>query len=297
MIDAGLRRSPLQPYFTERTAGLLAVLAYHDIERPDNFARHLDLLKQVMTPVGLDDVLAAWAGEPMAPRSVLVTFDDGHPSVLDHAAPLLAERGIPAVAFVVADLVGSEEPFWWAEVEHLIRRGGQAESLQSVAPDEAVRHLKGLPDRDRRAVVHELRESVGGERLRQKNLELTDLRLLESAGVEIGNHTSTHPCLDMCDDSTVTAEIVDSHKRLTGLLAHEPRAFAYPNGNWDQRAETMLGSLRYSAAFGFDHRHARAGGPSLRISRLRVNSSTSMDRFATILSGLHPAIHRARGGR
>jgi hypothetical protein len=33
----------------------------------------------------------------------------------------------------------------------------------------------------------------------------------------------------------------------------------------------------------------------MRLSRLRVNSDTGLDRFALILSGLHPTLHRARG--
>ena len=38
-----------------------------------------------------------------------------------------------------------------------------------------------------------------------------------------------------------------------------------------------------------------APGHPLRLSRVRVNSDTSLDRFAIILSGLHPALHHARG--
>jgi hypothetical protein len=33
----------------------------------------------------------------------------------------------------------------------------------------------------------------------------------------------------------------------------------------------------------------------LRLSRLRVNSDTSLDRFDTVITGLHPALHHARG--
>jgi len=298
LIDAGLRRSPMQPYFAKRTAGLLAVLAYHDIDRPENFARHLDLLLRVMRPIGLDEVLAAWAGEPLPPRSVLVTFDDGYRSVLDHAAPMLAEREIPAVAFVIANLLGSEEPYWWVEIEHLVRCGGRSNKLQSIpTPHQAVLHLKRLPDDARREAIHELRATASGQRLRQQQLKPGELGQLEVAGVEIGNHTFSHPCLDTCDDATVAAEIIESHKRLTETLGREPRAFAYPNGNWDPRAENQLSNLCYSAAFLFDHRHARPGSHALRISRLRVNSTTSIDRFAAILSGLHPAVHNARGGR
>ena len=35
-----------------------------------------------------------------------MTFDDGHRDVLDVAMPMLRERGIPAVAFAVAGLIG-----------------------------------------------------------------------------------------------------------------------------------------------------------------------------------------------
>jgi hypothetical protein len=50
-------------------------------------------------------------------------------------------------------------------------------------------------------------------------------------------------------------------------------------------------------AFLFDHRLAPLPlREPLRISRLRVNSDTSTDRFRIILSGLHPTVHRVRGG-
>ena len=82
----------------------------------------------------------------------------------------------------------------------------------------------------------------------------------------------------------------------TDALGHAPRTFAYPNGDWDGRAEEALADAGYEAAFLFDHR-ANPATPRhpLRISRLRVNSTTSPGRFATIVSGLHPALHRARG--
>jgi hypothetical protein len=81
-------------------------------------------------------------------------------------------------------------------------------------------------------------------------------------------------------------------------LGRLPRAFAYPDGAWSDEAARVLESRGYEAAFLFDHRRARIpGGDRWGVSRLRVNSTTSLDRFATILSGLHPAIHHLRGRR
>ena len=81
-------------------------------------------------------------------------------------------------------------------------------------------------------------------------------------------------------------------------LGRRPRAFAYPDGARSDEAARVLASHGYEVAFLFDHRRARVpGNDRWGISRLRVNSTTSLDRFATILSGLHPAIHRLRGRR
>jgi len=52
----------------------------------------------------------------------------------------------------------------------------------------------------------------------------------------------------------------------------------------------------YSIGFLFDHRAGPLDPPdAMAISRVRVNSDTNPDRFATIVSGLHPTIHHARG--
>lgn len=112
----------------------------------------------------------------------------------------------------------------------------------------------------------------------------------------VGNHTMTHPCLPRCRDDKAAEEVERAHRQLTKAIGHPPRSFAYPNGDWDERVERLLAEVGYEAAFLFDHRHNPAmPRHPLRISRLRVNSTTKLDRFATIVSGLHPALHHARG--
>jgi len=50
--------------------------------------------------------------QPIPPRSLVLTFDDGLPSLLTHAAPVLAEHGFMATTFVVTGLVG-RPPDWY----------------------------------------------------------------------------------------------------------------------------------------------------------------------------------------
>ncbi|MEV0535064.1 polysaccharide deacetylase family protein [Kitasatospora sp. NPDC050463] len=298
-VDAVLRNSPIQPLFRLAATRRLAVLAYHGVDDPRAFALQMARLVRIARPVSLARVeQAVRSGRPLPARSALVTFDDGDRSVLTEALPVLTRLRIPAAAFVVTELIDTDRPFWWSEAAYLASHGGRARSLAGCAPGAVVRRLKTLPDGDRRTALAELRESARTPAPRQEQLTRHDLLTLHRSGVAIGNHSAGHPCLDQCDDATLYDEISSSHHALTGWLdGEEPTAFAYPNGNVDQRADAVLRRLGYRVGFLFDHRHDRLlPGHPLRISRLRVNSTTSRDRFDTILSGLHPAVHRLRGG-
>jgi peptidoglycan/xylan/chitin deacetylase (PgdA/CDA1 family) len=76
---------------------------------PDVFARQLDRLSNDgWSFVDLERFLDAVAGGVMLPaRSILLTFDDAYLDLLTAACPILSERGVPAVAFAVADHIGA----------------------------------------------------------------------------------------------------------------------------------------------------------------------------------------------
>ncbi|MFE2413603.1 polysaccharide deacetylase family protein [Kitasatospora sp. NPDC059408] len=291
-----LRFAPVQPVFRARAAQRLAVLAYHGVTDPGSFGAQLDRLRRLATPVSLAAVLQAVTEQrPLPPRSVLVTFDDADRSVLAHALPALDARGIPAAAFVISELIGTERPFWWHEADFLARHGGRARSLDSDHPAQLLPRLKAMPDPDRRRSLHELRVSADRRPPSQEQLTPADLRDLRDGGIAIGNHTQGHPCFGRCDDDTVRAEIAGAHEALTQWLGEPPIAFAYPDGGHDPRAETVLQELGYRLGFLSDHRLGpRIPSHPLQISRLQVDSTTSTRRFDTILSGLEPAYRRWR---
>lgn len=102
--------------------GSAIVLAYHAVADlsgdpvlaeygvpPERFAAQLDALAGAgWRFVDLDAVLAALNGRASLPeKALLLTFDDAYVDLLGEAAPLLSERGIPAVAYAVAGLTGA----------------------------------------------------------------------------------------------------------------------------------------------------------------------------------------------
>jgi peptidoglycan/xylan/chitin deacetylase (PgdA/CDA1 family) len=129
-----------------RVPALPRVLAYHKVTRFElggtwvsgpRFTRQIDaLLADGFHFIDEDAFLAALDGErePSA-LEVLLTFDDGYRGLLDHAIPILEERGIPALLFLVTDFVGRENTWelglpgrrathmGWDEAADLVRRG------------------------------------------------------------------------------------------------------------------------------------------------------------------------------
>jgi peptidoglycan/xylan/chitin deacetylase (PgdA/CDA1 family) len=296
--DRTLRRSPGQALFRWRASRQLAVLAYHSIDDVERFEEHIRYIHRSLNPVSVDDVIAAWRhGRTLPRRSVLLTFDDGHPSVLQDAAPILEEYGLPGVAFVVAGMLDTVQPFWWDEVESLIKAGGTARRLRFTRAADWVQELKRMSNADRVSILSELRRSVPHVSATGHHLRAVDLIRLESLGIEVGNHTRTHPCLSRCDPDEVDQEVRSAHDTLTQALGHPPRTFAYPDGDWDPRTAALLRQLDYQLAFTFDHRLSDRRSSPLRVSRLRIDSMASLDRLQIVTTGLHPAIHRMRRGR
>jgi peptidoglycan/xylan/chitin deacetylase (PgdA/CDA1 family) len=95
--------------------GSALILTYHAVEPgppplctdPALFREQLDVLTDadatVLTVGGIADSLRQGT---LPPRAVAISFDDGFASVAEHAAPALAERGLPATVFCVAGALG-----------------------------------------------------------------------------------------------------------------------------------------------------------------------------------------------
>lgn len=296
LADTMLRRSPLQAVFS-LAAGATAVLAYHGIEDAASFEHQLAYLRRRFRPVALADVIGALDGTPLPRRAVLVTLDDGDPSVFHVGLPLLRNYEIPAVAFVVTGLVGTTLPLWTREARSLVEQGGRFGGQAPSGPDATVRVLKSMDDAGRTGALDELRRSAEAPATPVPHVDWDELRAIDGEGLmSIEDHSFSHPQLDRCTPEGVREEIARSAELFERELERRPRAFAYPDGAWSAEAHHVLAARGYRAAFLFDHRRAHlAGTDRLGISRLRVNSTTSPDRFATILSGLHPAIHHLRG--
>ena len=183
-----------------------------------------------------------------APRNALaLTFDDGYRDTLTHAAPILAEHGLPSTIFLATGYIGTPQMAWFDRVAlafKLARRGditlpgGQPLPLETEADrlaglELALGWLKSLPDDERRRAVERLAADLRPRPLdRPKRLMLSweEVDALRGLGFSIGAHTVTHPVLSRMTPERAREEIRGSKGAIERALGVPPRAFAYPNG-------------------------------------------------------------------
>lgn len=86
------------------------------------------------TVLSMDQVLACLRGEqPIPPKAVALTFDDGYENFYEYAWPVLQKHGFPALVYLISDLLG--QPSSWFAAD-----GRDTPPLMSAA---RVRQLRG----------------------------------------------------------------------------------------------------------------------------------------------------------
>lgn len=146
---------------------------------------------------------------PASERTMVVTFDDAHRSVLEVAAPVMARLGIPGTVYVPTDYATSQEPMAWDGYDDWL--GTEHE--------------------------HELNCMTWDE-----------LRGLASEGWEIGSHTCSHPRLSRLADSDLVTELAESRARCEEEIGLPCRSIAYPYSDYDDRVVRAARDAGYALA-------------------------------------------------
>lgn len=261
-----------------RANGMFRVLAYHSIDNKQNFDFQIEYLKHNYNVIGLKDLVSCLKSQHFIPEnSILITFDDGDKSLYENAFPVLKKYNIPAVVFIITDLIDTHKPFWWDEIEYYLGKENG---------NKKVWEIKNWSNIDRENYLTELRLNHKKHLLRYEQLSTSQLIEMQNEGIDIGNHSHTHPMFNRCTVQELEYEIQESKSILTSLKSN-PDIFAYPNGNYSNISEEILKKNGIKLAFLFDHQINKGNFHPMRISRLRINDSTPLWKLKFILSGWH----------
>jgi poly-beta-1,6-N-acetyl-D-glucosamine N-deacetylase len=261
----------------------LIVLAYHDVRDVNCFESHLALISEYYNPVTIhqvEDYIVR--GVALPPYAVLVTFDDGEPSVKYLGIPLLKKYKIPAVAFVVSENIRSKQKFWWRIVEEsfMNRKRTHAEARKEI------RRLKKVPNRERIRTLEQIESLYAGIYKDPLALSIADLYEMRDNGITIGSHTATHPILNQCSSDELDTEFSLSKDFFRSKAIETFHFFAYPNGDYSPAIIPFLKRYEVSLAFTFDHKINGTKIDQYAISRVRANSHDPIDEFKLRISGI-----------
>lgn len=191
------------------------VLCYHSISetwpastsvRPGDFREQLEEFTRLgYRGATLSEALTV----PPAEKTLVVTFDDAHRSVLELAAPAMAKLGIPGTIYVPTAYADTDRPMAWDGYD--IWKGTEHE-------DELL------------------------------CMSWEELRGLAADGWEIGSHTKTHPRLSRIDEAAIVAELTESRAECEERMGTACTSIAYPYSDYDDRAVRAAAAAGYRFA-------------------------------------------------
>ena len=329
-------------------AGGYAVVNYHGLLPADHsdadkfldgtlvdsqtFRKHLQFLKAHYRVIHPEDFRASIEQQqPLPPRSVLITCDDGLLNHLTDMLPILQSEDVPCLFFVTASSCGDDPGMlWYHELYYLMRNqplnnvdlrppledGPQPRSSQNLQSEwwSTIRRGSQLDAEARANWMAQLRTHCGPapalSQQRWRLLSASDLRRLAASGMTMGAHTRTHPVLSLCSDAEAHREIQESKIEIERTVGRPVWAFAYPFGNpgtMGQREFRFAEQAGFSCAF-LNVEHWRVSGresegengtnerPSpFALPRTHVTSDMTLPEYAAHLSGFHTRLQRAVG--
>lgn len=216
-------------------ARALPVLMYHHVSptpglvtiSPENFrAQMAHLARNGWRTVGTTELAAFLRGEPLAEKSVMLSFDDGWLDNWLYAHPVLQEFGLTAVLFLITGWVGDGPP----RENRKVPAGTQSAGAGETA--------KPLPERfpAHRVCMEKVRSGQADEvMLRWSEAEA----MREVGSFEFHSHTHTHTRWDRIEPDTarrrerLAADLAASREALQTRLGEASSHLCWPQGYFD----------------------------------------------------------------
>jgi peptidoglycan/xylan/chitin deacetylase (PgdA/CDA1 family) len=254
------------------------------------------------------------SGRELPPSIAVVTIDDGYSDAYEIAFPILRRYRVPATIFLVTGFV--DQSCWlWTDKLRFAALKTRATKLEANIDGEPIRftmsgrasrlkaatelnsRLKAIPDELKDDAINRIANSLRVELPEAPPHEYCSVswdqaREMDSAGIEIGSHTVTHPILTKVSENALRAELIESKARLEQELGHITTHFCYPNGDYDTRVRRAVEEAGYRCAVTVE--------PGLNDSRSdmlslkRVHTEQDLARFAQRTSGFEQLKDRFR---
>ncbi len=239
------------------------------------FREQINFIVNRYTPISISEFLAI-IDNPNVERSfskppVVLGFDDGFKGVITHGLPVLKEFNLPAVFFVIGEILKNHEFVpWFVEFKHLVRRTKKSMiryrnlSINMSSQQDRVQLLHCFQasfrvcrsETSRQKLLQELADALAVDRPVVSDLD-DDLRLVTKADLAsldssslltIASHAMTHRHLDCLTYEEQVAELEESDFLLRQYSPCYYPVVSYPSGCFN--ADTIaIAKKIYKAGF------------------------------------------------
>jgi peptidoglycan/xylan/chitin deacetylase (PgdA/CDA1 family) len=252
---------------------------------PELFSAHLAALADVATIVSVETLLRGPAVHGHKP-AVAVTLDDDLPSHTEQTLPLLRKAGVKATFFLSGRALVGMGPYWFQNLDALIRRLGAAETRSLLGVDPSDRRPLSAVCQSTPALQQRI-DDYAATRPLDTVLDRSGIDMLREAGMEIGFHTAAHAALTTLTDAGLTEALTHGRVELSAAVQRPIRYFAYPYGKADTRCAAAVRHSGFEAAFTGRPEPVRRGVDRFRIGRWDPGAASVDDLLVRLAVRFH----------
>jgi len=268
----------------------------------DSFDRQINYVSKHFHVVTLNEFVSHIENKvPFPDGTCLITFDDGWRDNFTNAFPILQKYQVPAVIFLTANYIGSEESFWQGTISRLLfelhrqctideHKATDALTLQyqglkkliSCRKSELKETISNLvaaqkhrPIQETERLIERLTKFLASASETPENerpfLTWDDIRAMASDGIRFGSHGNNHRILINVEVKETLEEIRGSKERLEIALKEPVEAFSYPNGDYDEQVVSQVSDSGYKLAFGTNPAYISVEADRYQLGRINIH--------------------------
>lgn len=246
----------------KKMAGVKPLLPYHHLvsdeklphihhlypyKNKKEFEADIDFLLKNFNPITPDTLSDCINNnQPIPKNSFLLTFDDGLREIYDTVAPMLKQKGVPAIFFINNRFIDNRDLFYRYKCSLLmdaIKTGNTTAAQQKAvedlftannfAPATAVQHISKLRYAqkqlaDEAATI--LGVSFADFLLKQQPyLTTPQIKELAGQGFAFGSHSADHPFYDAVSHDEQINQTIEPFEFLKEILGDTKHYFAFPH--------------------------------------------------------------------
>ena len=232
-----------------------------------DFADQMEYLRKHCSVLSIDDFLEIQKnGDVLPPNSVIVSFDDGFRNNYSIAAPILAEKKVPAVFYISSGIVNTDIMFWVDILEDAINLSEKStirvrldqEEEFSIRNDEEKlqalvrikRYCKTATAVEKDRIIQETQDatdviatvahSENNQKISWKELQ----EMHENPLFTIGGHSLYHNILSSLERDLLIKEIRTSLDLLEINLKTPITHYSYPEGQVHHYNQELIDLLK-----------------------------------------------------